>query len=134
MFAYKDILEIHLLHVDSHQLSLNLLKLKIHVTPTLVDPIAILQEQLVIDVIVHVYQKWLVPHQTVDQNVSSTQIVHQRLHVSTENVKIHVLDYVESMLTAESETMFLFVSVIKDSLEIHSLVVTDHQQQHQDQK
>ena len=38
------------------------------------------------------------------------------------------------MLTAELETMYQYVSAIRDSLEIHSLAATDPQQPHQDQK
>ena len=49
--------------------------------------------------------------------------------VSTENVKIHVLDCVVSMLIAESEIMFLFVCVTKDILETPSQVVTSNQAQ-----
>ena len=71
---------------------------------------------------------------TADQSVLSILIVHQKLHVSTENVKTPVLDCVEEMLTAELETMYQYVSAIRDSLEIHSLAATDLQQPHQDQK
>ena len=73
-------------------------------------------------------------HQTADLNVLSTLTVPPRLHVSTENVKIPALAFVEEMHTAESEIIFQFVSVTKDSLETHSQVATDLQQHHQDQK
>ena len=62
---------------------------------------------------------------TVDQNVLLTRIVHQTKHASTENVKIPVQGSVESMLTAELETMFLFVSVTRDTLETPSPTATD---------
>ena len=54
-----------------------------------------------------------------------TRIVHQTKHVSTENVKIPVLASVESMLTAGSEIMFLFVSVTRDISETPSPTATD---------
>ena len=53
---------------------------------------------------------------------------------STENARIRAQASVESMPTAESETTYLFVCAIKDSLEIHSQAVIDPQQQHQDLK
>ena len=54
-------------------------------------------------------------------------IVQQTKHVSTESVKIHVLDFVVSMLIVESEIIFLFVSVTRVTLVIPSQVVTSNQ-------
>ena len=54
-----------------------------------------------------------------------TQTVHQTKHVSIENAKIPVQVSVELMPTAESEIMFLSVSVTKDILEIPSPTAID---------
>ena len=63
-----------------------------------------------------------------------TQIVHQTKHASTENVKIPVQVCVESMLTAGLETMFLSVSVTKDTSETPSPTATDQSLHHQLQR
>jgi hypothetical protein len=134
VFVCKDILEILSQLVDNHHLLLSLLLKKIHAILTLVDPTAILQDRLEAGATALVSPRWLEHRPTADQSVLSIPIVHQRLHVSTENVKTPVLDCVEEMLTAELETMYQYVSAIRDSLEIHSLAATDLQQPHQDQK
>ena len=63
-----------------------------------------------------------------------TRTVHQTKHASTENVKIPVPDCVESMPTVELETMFLSVSVTKDTSETPSPTATDQSPHHNHQR
>ena len=55
-----------------------------------------------------------------DQNVLSTLIVHQTRLVRDFIVWIHALEFVELMLNAMSEIIFLPARVMKATLEIHS--------------
>ena len=48
-------------------------------------------------------------------------------HASTENARIHVQDYVESMQSVRLETMCLSAYASEATLVIHSLNVIDHQ-------
>ena len=63
-------------------------------------------------------QTWRASRPTAAQSVSSTRTVRRTRPASAESARILVLDCVESMPTAESETIFPFVSATKDILEI----------------
>ena len=62
-------------------------------------------------------QTWKASRQTAAQSVLSTRTVRRTRPASAESARTLVLDCVESMPTAESETIFPFVSATKDMLE-----------------
>ena len=57
-----------------------------------------------------------------DQNVWSTLIVSQLWPVSTSTVLTPAQEFVDSMLSVELSTIILYVLVLWDTLEIHSVV------------
>ena len=125
--ATRDTLETHLYHAESHHHLLNQLRLKILVILILVDPTVNLQELLETDVNATVFQRCLDLLPTVDQSVRLMLTAPPTRPASTESVKTPALASVESMLIAESETIFLFVFVTRVILVIPSQVVTSSQ-------
>ena len=67
------------------------------------------------------------PHPTADQNVWSVQSVVKQQLVSSSSAEIHVLVYVDSMLSVESPITTPSVLVMWDMKEILSLAAQKYQ-------
>jgi hypothetical protein len=123
----RDTSETHSCLVEDHHLLQNQLWLRIPVIPIPVDLTVNLQELSATDANVTVFQRCLALLPTAGQNVRSMLTAQLTKPASTGSVKILALASVESMLTAESEIIFLFVSVTKVILVIPSQAVTSNQ-------
>ena len=83
----------------------------------------LMQELVEVNASVAADQNTLETHTVdADQNVWSTLIVSQLWPVSTSTVLIPAQEFVDSMLSVELSTIILYVLVLWDTLEIHSVV------------